>query len=484
MDDIDHLIANSQTNSFMFYIDSRNRNRLLYPNPNEYAIQFATPFRNVYSIQVVDSLIPRTHYNVDTYSNSFGYTLFINDDKVKKKTQIPIGNYSSDQFLTLMNQNLQNLQLEYLSYPGDVRKQFVFKSDYPFEINIEETTMKEVLGFDGTMDQHSPWKYKHESMDRHEFYESIVYVDTLYSHSTTNHTMFNNSMLYIQLDVSRERYHLNGVQFNISSVSERCTCEVSVVCLTETGQYAPTNNVPFEVEIDENTSFINATFHDYAVLSDQINTFVRIHFKRFQYGDSRFSCSIESHETTNDSVRMYTLTTSTVDQASLNANSINLFKSAFNINVIINTSVRKYSIVPPGLIDLTGDTYINMRCKEIENHMGVNGNRVETINGQSLTEINQTIGYGLAKFKLGVMGYQEERFDFTAFEPRDIHPIGKLSNLTFRFERWDGSLYNFRGVNHTLTLIIRYYSPKIEHVSRSKMISQLNPSYDPSEIFH
>ena len=85
MDDIDHLIANSQTNSFMFYIDSRNRNRLLYPNPNEYAIQFATPFRNVYSIQVVDSLIPRTHYNVDTYSNSLGYTLFINDDKVKKK---------------------------------------------------------------------------------------------------------------------------------------------------------------------------------------------------------------------------------------------------------------------------------------------------------------------------------------------------------------------------------------------------------------
>ena len=157
---------------------------------------------------------------------------------------------------------------------------------------------------------------------------------------------------------------------------------------------------------------------------------------------------------------------------------------SIHINVKINTSVRKYSIVPPGLIDLTGDTYINMRCKEIENHMGVNGNRVETINGQSLTEINQTIGYGLAKFKLGVMGYQEERFDFTAFEPRDIHPIGKLSNLTFRFERWDGSLYNFRGVNHTLTLIIRYYSPKIEHVSRSKMISQLNPSYDPSEIFH
>ena len=126
MDDIDHLIAHSQTNSFLFYIDSRHRNRLLYPNPNEYAIQFATPFRNVHSIQVVDSLIPRTHYNVDIYSNSISYAVYINEEMVKYRVDIPIGHYNSDQFMSLMNQKLENLRVEYLSYPGDIRKQFVY----------------------------------------------------------------------------------------------------------------------------------------------------------------------------------------------------------------------------------------------------------------------------------------------------------------------------------------------------------------------
>ena len=482
MDDIDHLIAHSQTNSFLFYIDSRNRNRLLYPNPSEYAIQFATPFRNVYSIQVVDSLIPRTHYNVDTYSNMISYSI----DKVKYQTYIPIGHYSSDQLITIMNQNLKHLRLEYLSYPGDIRKQFVLKSEYHFEVYINETTMKETLGFDGTIDSMTPWKYIHVSIDNPELYDDIAYVDTLHSHSTTNHSMLNNSMVYIQLDVAYKRFYLNAVQFNISAVSEMCTCEVSIVCLTETGQYTPINHEPFEIVIDSNTTSIHATFNEGVVL-DHRQTYVRIYFKNFQYGNSEFSCSIPSRGNGGADVNMFTPTTSSLDQASLNMDNVHLFKQNFNINVKINISLRRFSIVPPGILDLTGDTYINMRCKEIENHMGVNGNRVETINGQTsdtVTEVNHTIGYGLAKFKLGVMGYQEERFDFKAFEPRVIHPIGKLSQLTFRFERWDGSLYNFRGVNHTLTLVIQYYSPKIEHVSRSKMVSTLNPSYDASEMFH
>ena len=82
------------------------------------------------------------------------------------------------------------------------------------------------------------------------------------------------------------------------------------------------------------------------------------------------------------------------------------------------------------------------------------------------------------------MGYQDERFDYVALNPREINPIGKLSQLTFRFERWDGSLYNFRGVNHTMTLIIHYYSPRIDHLPRSQMISRLNPAYDASEVFY
>ena len=83
---------------------------------------------------------------------------------------------------------------------------------------------------------------------------------------------------------------------------------------------------------------------------------------------------------------------------------------------------------------------------------------------------------GLAKFKLAGFGYGDTRLDFSSLPLREFHPIGKLTNMTFIFERPDGGMYNFRGLNHTITLAIHYFEPKQQGEFTQ---FDLNPNYNP-----
>ena len=124
-----------------------------------------------------------------------------------------------------------------------------------------------------------------------------------------------------------------------------------------------------------------------------------------------------------------------------------------------------YEITAPGIYSLIGERYCMLRCPEIEQHMF-----------RSRSYEKYTVG--LAKFKLAVMGYDDSRFDFASLPPREFHPIGKLSQLTFRFERPDGTLYNFRSINHTVTFVVRYYEPIQEiTLEDNSLVPRYNPNY-------
>jgi hypothetical protein len=72
IEDINYLKANSIKQNYTFLIDSKDRNRDTYPNPNNYLVEFSTPFRNIIGMEIVDASIPRTMYNVD-YENNIIY---------------------------------------------------------------------------------------------------------------------------------------------------------------------------------------------------------------------------------------------------------------------------------------------------------------------------------------------------------------------------------------------------------------------------
>ena len=118
-------------------------------------------------------------------------------------------------------------------------------------------------------------------------------------------------------------------------------------------------------------------------------------------------------------------------------------------------------VVAPGLYDLTGVRYVTVECKELTSHLF-----------RSRAYDRWTAGLGVVD--LGVFGYQNQSFDYTSYPARECHPF-TLRKLTLSFVCPDGSLYDFKGIDHLLTFVIRYYTPR-QDVGQ---VSMLNRHYDP-----
>ena len=86
---------------------------------------------------------------------------------------------------------------------------------------------------------------------------------------------------------------------------------------------------------------------------------------------------------------------------------------------------------------------------------------------------------GLGMVKLANFGFRESRYDFVSFLPRRLPtPISKLHKLRMRLEKTDGSLYNSRGIDHHLILVVRY----LEVLKPPDATSRQNPHYDPAAL--
>ena len=136
-----------------------------------------------------------------------------------------------------------------------------------------------------------------------------------------------------------------------------------------------------------------------------------------------------------------------------------------NESIVVNIKLKKYYTIieSPDQYNLLGDKYINLRCPEVESHM-------------NLSKAHEKFTMGLAMFQLSVAGLNDVRFDYHSVRPRVFHPMGELRTLTFSFERPSGVLYDFRGINHVMTIAIRYYTPK----KLGKIDTYpLNLKYDP-----
>jgi hypothetical protein len=127
----------------------------------------------------------------------------------------------------------------------------------------------------------------------------------------------------------------------------------------------------------------------------------------------------------------------------------------------VQTQNEYHVVTAPGIISLIGERFTVLRCKEIEEN-----------SYRSLAYTQHCLG--LAKFRLGVVGYSENRLDFSKVPLREFHPIGKLSKLSFKFETASGLLYDFKGVNHTVTFAIHYLEPCQKNTFARSI---LNPNY-------
>jgi hypothetical protein len=132
----------------------------------------------------------------------------------------------------------------------------------------------------------------------------------------------------------------------------------------------------------------------------------------------------------------------------------------------------KNILMSRGVVNLAGPRFITLRCPEIEEHICSTGKYSK-------------YSTGLGVFKLAsANALAHLRFDFVSLVRKPFHPIGRISRLTLRFELPDGTLYDFKGVNHQILMTLKYYVPsddskRINSSQHPNIRSELNPDYDP-----
>ena len=176
IEDVQYLKNNSLKQSYTFLIDSKDRDRNTYPNPNEYVISFSTPFRNVIGLEVIDASIPRTMYSIDYTNNTLYYYIGTQDDEIIlnglnniytngvltpdisnfSKFEMPVGDYTIQTFIPafnkLMMSNNIDLVIKSLSNPPELNNLMKFVSSKPFIVDMVNSTISETLGFDLNID--------------------------------------------------------------------------------------------------------------------------------------------------------------------------------------------------------------------------------------------------------------------------------------------------------------------------------------------
>ena len=80
IEDINYMKENSIKQAYTFIVDSSDRDRNMYPNPNNYVVNFASPFKNIIGLEIIDASIPRAMYTIDVDNNDIYYYIGNNDD--------------------------------------------------------------------------------------------------------------------------------------------------------------------------------------------------------------------------------------------------------------------------------------------------------------------------------------------------------------------------------------------------------------------
>jgi hypothetical protein len=423
MEDVDAMKTRFKEESYLFVVDSAKRDKYAYTSPSEYTIQFNAPFKNVLGIELLDATIPRTEYVVDESCNTLVYTVTGSD---KKTATVPPGDYNLLQFCQTLSSLIEGgLAVEPVSAPYAQTSTLKFTCTQGFQLHIAESTMRRQLGFSGTEKTVSGVISSESTTAR--TYEgpfpgySVHRIDP----GTTLRQPFQPTtpgpvrsvVMYIDKDVGG-----GDVDVRI---------EDGVGTVYGTAVISPSGSSEAIMQNVAGSLVVGQTY--YIILS--ADTFADVYVNTGT-DDADEGTSITGPWTPLD----------------------------MSVACQVWVSVARYEAESTGLVDLTGVRYVMVRCPEIETYM-------------YRERAYEPYYAGLGMVKLGGNGFREQRFDFVSFPARTLTtPLGKLSALTFRLEKPDGTVYNSRGIDHTLVLVIRYYAGMKPHATTDQN-RILNPHY-------
>jgi hypothetical protein len=228
-----------------------------------------------------------------------------------------------------------------------------------------------------------------------------------------------------------------------------------------TGNYDIANsNTIVIASINGGYSFTTQTFQiqlqpaNYWIVITSLSPSLSLYTNEVQYYSPYNPLLYLSTTSPNPVISNLSLSWATQDQPALG-----IYNQA-SIQVILKDTY--HFLIAPGIYTLIGERYVVVRCSQIEEH---------AFRSLSYTKHN----LGLGKVNLASVGYNQTTADFKSVDVREFHPIGRLSRLSFRFETIAGNLYDFKGINHTLTCVVYYYEPIAKKQFQQSI---LNPNYN------
>jgi len=408
MEDAGYLKKYGKEESFLFVVDSQKRDMYADPNPSEYTIEFNAPFKNVIGIELLDATIPRTEYTIDDTYNTLVYSTSVDD--TKKTVTVPPGDYNLLQLAEAMNPLLENgLVLAPETAPYTQTARAVFTCPNSFTLYMNESSIRNALGFPG--------------------------VQKLYESTNTDAVQTNafkgpfpgSTVFRIETGIV--------VRQPVTITDEGLPSAIVVYADPETSSTITARIVDADGTV-YGTATIDPTVTPDAVVENPVTVLA----------GSSYYLELESSGGADVFINTSGDGIADVETAATSEGPWTVIEEDSACACQIFVDVMQHAIVSPGIVDLTGPRYIMVRCPDVESRL-------------HRDRAYETFYAGLGMVKLGANGYMQQRFDFVSFPARRMtSPIAKLSKLTFRLEKADGTLYNSRGINHTLLVVIRYYA--------------------------
>lgn len=503
IEDIEFLTKNSIQDSYLFFVDSAQRDKEAHPTVSEYEVRFTEPFTNVYGLEVMDAMIPSTRYTIDVGRDTFKFhvalcneNIIINDDvwwstfnylygsksfrSLVESVDPDANGYTS--FITVFNRDDVVLQQSDISPTPSaykacrVNKLSFSSNDITIYQDQQIDTNSESLYYnnDGAIyilqNAFVQTNTLTESLNNEDLFidwsNQTVYVMaidniTLVSYHNLNITTFGYggryeySNPYIWFTISNicdKIEHGNYDIFTYQAYANAVIANYHAYTVDDTVYYYPYNDPGTSLpNILQNTVYGNVerqSKYKYTIVTPNVRFYVNI-------------------SKTSIATAIGFSSKSPSAGATLYYNTVTKWPNKSDFVVTTVKRGLEHIIVSPGVINLNGLAYVVLRCPEIESHMY-----------NSFSYSQNCPGIGM--FKLGALNQIiNVRFDFVNFIKKPFHPIGKLPKLTLRFETTDGTLYDFKGVDHNMLLNVKFYVPRLKE-PRHKFT--LNPNYNPDYL--
>lgn len=511
--DIVHLNKIGKHDSYPIFVDSMLRDKDTYPEPSEYEIKFDRPIQNVIGLDVLDASIPATMYAVDDHNNTIALSFRLGG--TPGTTGLSIPDYiqalsSSKSFRSLMettNEQTQHVKIV-RNFVHHATVEPSLGSNHHFimsnSLELRPFSLHDLTNFN-PVGNTLPLQWTAEGA----FEPLSVFTVAGQYYWKSRHmplqqalSVFSNQgIVYAVISAHSPSYQ--GLYF--CDASQLLNLPLGdVVQLQETGPlvYMLTG---FEHREVRNIDYSNATTYLHEYSSYMLKIEVGDH--TLESLSSRIKSALPTYSFTGNPQDLV----SVINIQSASALSPNDFTTSRKLKFVARdffwfdmkkTTMRDvlgfstisvpgrnlsnyvpipyhnnrqlfgalktslYTIVAPGIVNLYGERFVILRCPQIEE------------NSTDATFSYESFTCGIGLFKLYNTTLSHLRFDFTTLRKLESHPIGKISKLKFRFERVNGELYDFKGVDHHLFINIKYIKPS----STPELLEprrRLNPTYDP-----